>query len=112
MVGLGAARRQIQAALGPCMGRVSYEVGLDFPDNFVGVLDHHRSFFRPGIKRDKLMFDMPRAIKVHLEGAGIRRPEILARDTFAERDHFFSYRRATHNKEADYGRQISLIALK
>ena len=112
MVALGAQRRQIRAALGPCMGRVSYEVGMAFPDNFTGVLPHHRSYFRPGVSRDKLLFDMPRAIATTLEEAGVRRPEILNRDTYVEKDLFFSYRRATLNKQASYGRQISLIGLK
>lgn len=112
MVALGAQRRQIQAVLGPCMDRVSYEVGMDFPDNFTGVLPRHRSYFRPGVARDKLLFDMPRAIATTLEDSGIRKPEILNRDTFVEKDLFFSYRRATQNGQASYGRQISLIGLK
>ena len=111
MESLGASKPSITAVLGPCMGRTTYEVGLEFPDQFYGVLDHYRSYFRPGVKRDKLMFDMPRAIRAKLEAAGLAQPHIMDRDTFIDRDNFFSYRRAVHNKEADYGRQISLIAL-
>ena len=37
--------------------------------------------------------------------------ERLALDTYADPDRFFSYRRATHRGEPDYGRQISLIGL-
>ena len=36
----------------------------------------------------------------------------LGRCTYAEEDLFYSYRRATHRKEADYGRLISAIALE
>ena len=32
-------------------------------------------------------------------------------DTYAEPDRFFSYRRSTHHGEADYGRQLSAIAI-
>ena len=32
-------------------------------------------------------------------------------DTYADPDRFYSYRRATHRGEADYGRQLSAIAL-
>ena len=32
-------------------------------------------------------------------------------DTYAATDCFFSYRRATHRHEADYGRQLSAIAI-
>ena len=37
--------------------------------------------------------------------------EALGLDTYSEPDRFYSYRRATHREEPDYGRQISLIAL-
>jgi copper oxidase (laccase) domain-containing protein len=36
----------------------------------------------------------------------------LGRCTYAEEDLFFSYRRATHRKEPDYGRQVSAIVLE
>ena len=111
MVDLGGRTGHIIAALGPCMGRMTYEVGLEFPDYFDDVLEHHRSYFRPAIARDKLLFDMPRAIRAKLEHTGVSRPHMVDRDTFTDRDNFFSYRRATRNGEADYGRQISLIAL-
>ena len=39
------------------------------------------------------------------------RAEALGLDTYSEPERFYSYRRATHKAEADYGRQISLIAL-
>ncbi|HMJ93106.1 MAG TPA: laccase domain-containing protein, partial [Allosphingosinicella sp.] len=42
---------------------------------------------------------------------GVTRVEALGLDTYAEPDRFFSYRRATHKGEPDYGRQLSLIAL-
>ena len=112
MINLGARRDKTIAALGPCLSRASYEVSLDYPSNFAGMLKHHRSYFRASVKRDKLLFDFPRAIRTKLEEAGIKRPEIMDRCTFVDRDNFFSFRRATHNQEPDYGRQISLIALK
>ena len=112
MIDLGARRAKTIAALGPCLSRASFEVGLDYPDNFAGFLRHHRSYFRAGAKRDKLLFDFPRAIRTKLEDAGIKRPEVLDRCTYVDRDNFFSFRRATHNADPDYGRQISLIALK
>jgi copper oxidase (laccase) domain-containing protein len=32
-------------------------------------------------------------------------------DTYAQPDRFFSFRRSTHLGEADYGRQLSAIAI-
>ena len=37
---------------------------------------------------------------------------MLDRCTYAEEELFYSYRRTTHRKEADYGRQISAIVLE
>ena len=42
---------------------------------------------------------------------GVGKVEALGLDTYAEPDRFYSYRRATHRGEADYGRQLSAIAL-
>ena len=112
MIALGATRSHICAALGPCIGPLSYEVDLDFPDHFSGALTNHHSFFTPSLKPGKLLFDFPRAISAALGANGIRQPEILPHDTFAETHDFFSYRRAQCRQQAAYGRQISLIALK
>jgi len=40
--------------------------------------------------------------------AGVER---LPLDTYTQEQDFFSYRRATHREESDYGRQVSAIAL-
>ena len=42
---------------------------------------------------------------------GIRQAEDIGRCTYADPDRFYSYRRATHRGEPDYGRLISAIAL-
>ncbi len=44
--------------------------------------------------------------------AGVRRVERSGRDTCAETEAFFSYRRTTLQGQKDYGRNISLIALE
>ena len=46
-----------------------------------------------------------------LVSAGVRASK-LDRCTYAEEGLFYSYRRTTHRNEADYGRQISAIALE
>ena len=112
MVALGARPAQMRAVLGPCLGRLSFEVSLDFPDEFATVLPRHRAYFRPAVRRDRLLFDMPRAVGSLCEAAGLPRLQVLDLDTYTQRDRFFSYRRATHAQDGDGGRQISLIALK
>ena len=43
--------------------------------------------------------------------SGIAGLEDLALDTYVDEARFFSYRRATHRREADYGRLVAAIAL-
>lgn len=55
-------------------------------------------------------FDLP-AFGLHkLRSAGVN-AEWTRHCTYSDADRFFSYRRATHAKEADYGRLISVIRL-
>ena len=46
-----------------------------------------------------------------LAAAGVTRIEALGLDTYGDEERFYSFRRATHRGEADYGRQISVIGL-
>ena len=57
------------------------------------------------------MFDLNRYTVDRLARAGVEASK-LDRCTYAEEDLFYSYRRTTHRKEADYGRQISAIVLE
>ena len=57
------------------------------------------------------MFDLPGFIGMRLESAGIGEFANLGLCTYANEEHFFSYRRTTHRGESDYGRLISAITL-
>jgi copper oxidase (laccase) domain-containing protein len=46
-----------------------------------------------------------------LTRAGVGQVEDLGLCTYADPQRFFSYRRATHRREGDYGRHINAIAL-
>lgn len=107
---LGARRSQILAAIGPTIHQASYEVGLEFRDNFANKNPTFSDFFTPGISPEKLQFDLPSFVKSQLGISGIKNMWDSGIDTYASADHF-SYRRTTHKKEADYGRQVSAIML-
>jgi polyphenol oxidase len=107
---LGADRDRIAAAVGPCIGRASYEVDDGFLARFVADDPENERFFlagRPGHHQ----FDIEAYVVSRLAAAGVRRIEALGLDTYPAEDRFFSYRRATHRGEPGYGRQISLIGL-
>ena len=114
MEALGAARERIIAALGPTLAQKSYEVGPEFVERFTGDDPENERFFHQPDGAPRPFFDLPAYIAARMESAGIpaERFSDLARDTYAEPDLFYSYRRSVHRKEADYGRLIAAIMLK
>ncbi len=103
---LGARRERIVAVIGPCIAQASYEVDDAFRARFAAT----PQFFvdgRPGHAH----FDLEGYVAHRLTAAGVGTVDRLGEDTCAQPARFFSFRRATLAGEADYGRQISLIAL-
>ncbi|MBC2776704.1 peptidoglycan editing factor PgeF [Parasphingopyxis marina] len=107
---LGAQRKRIRAAIGPCIGRGSYEVDDDFRKRFEAIEGENEKFFRDGAPGHH-HFDLEAYVASWLAYLEIGTVETLDLDTYTNEDRYFSYRRATHRDERDYGRQISLICL-
>ena len=107
---LGAERSRIVAAVGPTIARKSYEVDEGFFRRFVSEAPDNERFFADG-KLGHHQFDLEGFVVSKIADAGLTKIEALGLDTYSDPDRFFSYRRATHRGEPDYGRQISLIAL-
>jgi YfiH family protein len=107
---IGARRARIHAAVGPVIACKSYEVDETFLRRFAESDRDNERFFSPG-REDHYQFDLEAYVLSRLAEAGITRAEALGLDTYSNPDRYFSYRRATHKGEPDYGRQISLIAL-
>ena len=112
MIGLGADPSRMVAAVGPCIGPKSYEVGLDFLTAFTREDAVSERFFSPGAAADKCQFDLPAFVLHRLRQAGVTRAEWIGRDTCAEPELFFSNRRAFKAGEPDYGRLLSAIVLE
>lgn len=108
---LGAQRENIVASLGPSISQRNYEVGPEFHERFVERDVDCARFFAPSGKEGHYLFDLPNLTVSRLAAAGVK-AENLDICTYAEEDRFFSYRRTTHRKEPDYGRQISAIMLR
>jgi YfiH family protein len=107
----GARRGAIRAVIGPLIRQSSYEVGEDFVTRVLGVDKHYARFFAPADRPHHALFDLPGFIRMRLEDAGVHQIEDLMLDTYTDEARFYSFRRATHRKEADYGRLIAAIAL-
>lgn len=111
MEALGADRRRIAAAIGPCIARASYEVDAQFFARFIVDDPANARFFIDG-RPEHHQFDLEGYVAHRLAAAGIGRVAALGQDTYAQAARFYSYRRATHRHEPSYGRQISIIGLK
>ncbi|GLQ33837.1 laccase domain protein [Amylibacter marinus] len=110
MVKLGAARGNIIATIGPCISQRNYEVGQDFYESFCDQAPSDAQFFTDG-KAGKYQFDLPGFCLKSLQECDIKLATWTGHCTYAEPDRFYSYRRATHLNQPDYGRLISAISL-
>ena len=110
MIGLGAERERIAAVVGPAISQRAYEVGPEYVERFLDEDPEHARFFAGGAG-DRAMFDLPGFCLHRLREAGVGSAEWTGHCTYSDEDRFFSYRRATHAREADYGRLVAAIAL-
>lgn len=108
---LGAARGEIRAALGPMIRQANYEVGPDLIDRFAAEDPASEAFFAPAPRAGHALFDLAGYVALRLRRAGVHRIEDVGLCTYADPKLFFSYRRATHRAESDYGRHVNAIAL-
>jgi YfiH family protein len=112
MVARGAAGERLVAAVGPCIGPASYEVGLEFMTRFTAASADFQRFFTAGAGPEKRQFDLPGFVLDRLAAAGVSRAEWIGADTRALAEDFFSHRRMTLRGESDYGRGLSGIMIR
>ncbi|HEX2134512.1 MAG TPA: peptidoglycan editing factor PgeF [Microvirga sp.] len=111
MEALGARRNRIVAVLGPTISADAYEVGPDLVARFAAADPCNGRFFRPNGRDGHAQFDLPAYIRARLETAGVGAFAALGLCTYSDEERFYSFRRATHRAESDYGRLISAISL-
>lgn len=107
----GAERGRIVAVLGPTISAAAYEVGPEFLARFVAADPANEGFFRPSERAGHAYFDLPGYIVARLELLGLGGVHDVGLCTYADEARFYSYRRATHRREPDYGRLLSAIVL-
>ena len=101
---------ELLVAIGPCISRKSYEIKRDFLNKFLRDDKKNSKYFKT-LKR-KFYFDLSGYIKDQLIRLGVRNIELIKKDTFKEKNNFFSARFSIKNKLNDYGRNISIIMIK
>lgn len=116
MTQAGARAGHVRAAIGPCIRQRSYEVGPEFRERFLVRRNSSavapETLFRPAGRDGHWLFDLPRFVRSRLTLQGVPETEDLDQDTYSQPERFFSYRRATHREEPDYGRNLSAIVLE
>jgi len=110
MESLGARRARITAVIGPAISQAAYEVGPELVASVIAANPDAARFFAVGTF-DRAQFDLPGYSLARLRAAGVGHAEWTGHCTYRDPDRFYSYRRATHAGEADYGRLISVIRL-
>ncbi len=100
--------RDVQAAIGPCIGPASYEVAADLRDAVLARDAADASFFAEG-RPGHWFFDLPGYCAHRLRAAGAV-VTVLAADTLADEARFFSHRRRTLAGGGPIGHQVSIIA--
>ena len=108
----GARPPRIVAAVGPCIGPASYEVGPEFLARFVAEAPWSARFFEESAAEGRQMFDLPGFVLEQLRRSGVEQAEWVGRDTFVDEALFFSNRRAVLRGERDYGRLMAAIMLE
>jgi polyphenol oxidase len=111
MVGLGAARARVVAAVGPCIAQPSYEVGPELLARFTTEGPACAGLFAPSAGSDRLLFDLKGYVLRRLSRAGIAQPTALPDDTHANAARFFSARRTRQEGGERFGLMLSAIAL-
>jgi YfiH family protein len=111
MVGLGAARARVVAAIGPCIAQPSYEVGPELLTRFTAEDAGCAGLFAPSAGSDRLLFDLKGYVLRRLARAGIEQRTALPDDTHADAARFFSSRRTRQAGGERFGLMLSAIAL-
>ena len=102
--------KDLIAIIGPGISQKNYEIKKDFKDKFLKKDKKNKIFFK--FIKNKTYFSLNKYIYSQLKKLGVNNLEIINKDTFDPKNNFFSARRSIHDKENDYGRNISIIMIK
>ena len=105
----GSITKNLTAVIGPSISQKNYEIQKDFKDKFLKKDKESKIFFK--LIKNKTYFSLNNYIYSQLKKLGVNNLEIINKDTFDQKNNFFSARKSIHNEENDYGRNISIIMI-
>ncbi len=100
---------KIYASIGPCIGKKSYEVDKVFYKKFLNNSKKNKKYFFKKSNIRKL-FDLRKFVTDKLLKLKVKVDQVN-KDTFKDKNYFFSYRRSVKLKQKDYGRCISTVSM-
>ena len=100
---------QFFATIGPCIGKMSYEVDLNFYKKFISKSMKNKIYFSRKNKFKKL-FNLRKYVSDKLLKNNVKIDHVKY-DTYVDKNNFFSFRRSQKLGQNDYGRCISVIRL-
>ena len=105
----GCAKRNIIAAIGPCIKQDNYNVKEDFQKKFLKKDSKNKIFFKK--KKKMIYFNLTNFVKYQLKSNKVTKIDTINVDTFDKKNNFFSARQSLRSKHDDYGRNISIIMI-
>ena len=106
---LGA--KNICALIGPMIQQYSYQVSIDFYNEFLLETPNNLRFFKETADPIRWNFNLPNYIESKLSQSGINDIENLMIDTYTNAQKYNSYRRFCHDSSENRGRNISVICI-
>ena len=105
----GSKKNNLRVVIGPCIAQNNYEVKIDFYKKFIKSSINNKIFFKNYKK--KIYFNLPGFISYQIKKKGVKNIEVIKKNTFSNKNYFFSARRSLKYKHTDYGRNISVIMI-
>lgn len=103
--------KNIFAIIGPCLNKINFEVDKDFRDKLLVINHNYKIFFHKN-KNNNIYFDMRGLIEYQLRESLINNIYHIDKNTYIDKNLFFSHRRSVHNGIDKTGRMINIIGFK
>ena len=103
------SKNKIFASVGPCIGKKSYEVDIDFYKKFIVRSKKNGVYFLKK-NNNKKLFNLRKYVNDKLIKLNVK-VDHVNHDTFKDDSNFYSYRRSCNLNHSDYGRCISVICI-
>jgi YfiH family protein len=109
MQALGA--KDIRAIIGPMIQQYSYQVSIDFYNEFMLENRDNLKFFKETADPIRWNFNLPNYVESKISLGGVNDIENLMIDTYTNIQKYYSYRRFCHNNEENRGRNIAVVCI-